>query len=85
MGNHEFDDGVEGLLPFLENVEFPILIANLNMTLDHPLWKTRALHRSIVLNVKGLNVGIIGYLTPATKKSEPARQIDFSSEILSIK
>ena len=29
LGNHDFDDGVEGLVPFIEGVDFPVLAANI--------------------------------------------------------
>ena len=32
VGNHDFDDGSEGLLPFVANCSFPVLGANLNLT-----------------------------------------------------
>ena len=31
VGNHDFDDGPEGLLPFIEDCNFPVLGANLNL------------------------------------------------------
>ena len=30
VGNHEFDDGLKGLLPFVKKAEFPIVSTNLN-------------------------------------------------------
>jgi 5'-nucleotidase len=32
LGNHDFDDGVEGLVPFVKDANFAILAANLNAT-----------------------------------------------------
>ena len=32
VGNHDFDDGRDGLLPFAKNVGFPLLAANLNVS-----------------------------------------------------
>ena len=31
LGNHDFDDGVEGLVPFLQQVNFPVLSANIKV------------------------------------------------------
>ena len=31
-GNHEFDDGVSGYVPFLKNVTFPIICANIDVS-----------------------------------------------------
>jgi 2',3'-cyclic-nucleotide 2'-phosphodiesterase (5'-nucleotidase family) len=30
LGNHDFDDGIDGLMPFLSKVNFPVLAANLD-------------------------------------------------------
>ena len=32
LGNHDFDDGVEGLVPFLQQVNFPVLSANIKVS-----------------------------------------------------
>ncbi|KZC05760.1 Protein 5NUC [Dufourea novaeangliae] len=32
LGNHEFDDGVDGLIPFIQNASFPIVTANLDLS-----------------------------------------------------
>ena len=29
LGNHDFDDGVEGIVPFIEGVDFTVLAANI--------------------------------------------------------
>ncbi|XP_055307286.1 protein 5NUC-like, partial [Sitodiplosis mosellana] len=63
LGNHEFDFGIKGLVPFLANINFPIAVANLNISTNHPLWQTHALERSVVFNIKGFKVGVIGYIT----------------------
>lgn len=77
--------GVKGLLPFLDDVNFPVLIANLNNTIDHPLWQTRSLRRSLVIEMRGFKIGIIGYLTPETKTLVAEMDVEFVSEIDSIK
>ena len=30
LGNHEFDDGVSGLEPFLKNKTCPLIVSNMN-------------------------------------------------------
>lgn len=85
MGNHEFDDGLDGLIPHLNDVKFPVLAANINNSADHPIWKTRALKKSIVLEVRGVSIGIIGYVTPETANTTTNHDIEFSPEIETIK
>lgn len=85
LGNHELDLGIEGLIPFLNDAEFPVLVANLNNSLDHPLWRTRALKRSVVFDIKGYKVGVIGYLTPETKQVARPNDLEFIPEVIGIK
>ena len=60
LGNHDFDDGSEGLQPFLEQVNYPVVAANLNTSV------LEGVEKSVVLMVKGRKVGIIGYVTQDT-------------------
>ena len=60
LGNHDWDDGGEGLQPFVSGVNFPVLAANLGSTL------VRKVARSTVVRVRGRLVGIIGFITPDT-------------------
>ena len=32
LGNHDFDNGIEGLIPFLKGVNFPVLAANMDVS-----------------------------------------------------
>jgi 5'-nucleotidase len=66
LGNHEFDDGVNGLVPFINNATFPILASNLNLSSEPDLNRTK-LKKSVVFNLGGMKVAVIGYVTPDTK------------------
>lgn len=85
LGNHEFDLGVEGVVPFLNAVTFPVLAANLNLTNTPELQAAETLQKSVILNVNGTQIGIIGYLTPETKYLTPANTVEYNDEIQSIK
>lgn len=37
LGNHEFDDHVGGLVPFLKNVSFPVVAANIGLSKEAAL------------------------------------------------
>lgn len=62
VGNHEFDKGPEVLAKFATMARFPLLAANLEVTLDSPL--TELIRPSTVLDVEGERVGIVGAVTP---------------------
>lgn len=69
LGNHEFDDGVKGLLPFINNATFPILASNLDLRKEQDLYSPN-LKNSVVFDLDGVKVAVIGYVTPETKVRE---------------
>lgn len=64
FGNHEFDDGVAGLVPFLDNITFPVVSSNLDASREPRL--NGRFNKSVVLTVKGHKIGVIGYITEDT-------------------
>lgn len=64
VGNHEFDDGPEGLVPFLGKVNFPVLMANADLT-GAPALRA-GVKKSTVIEKAGEKIGLIGLLTPDT-------------------
>lgn len=84
LGNHEFDDGVAGLIPFIENANFPVLAANLDLSRQPDLRATK-LQNSTVLLVNGTKVGVIGYLTPDTKFISVTENVIFEDEVVSVR
>lgn len=85
LGNHEFDKNLAGLIPYLEQAAYPIVTANLDLLRTPQLAAISNLKKSTILTVNGVNVGIIGYLTPRTKNITPANDIAFLDEIEAIK
>merc|ERR1711971_1319773 len=61
VGNHDFDDGRDGLLPFAQEAGFPLLAANLNVSAfpEIDAW----IDSATILDVQGVKVGVIGYIT----------------------
>uniref|UniRef100_A0A1B0DL33 5'-nucleotidase n=1 Tax=Phlebotomus papatasi TaxID=29031 RepID=A0A1B0DL33_PHLPP len=84
LGNHEFDNGVEGLVPFLNHVEFPVLAANLDLSQEPTMASAKSLKPSTVFTVAGHRVGVIGYLTPDTKFLSAANKVEYIPEIVAI-
>lgn len=73
------------LLCFLNDVDFPVLVANLNDSIDNPLSKVRSIVKSVVLEVRGFRIGIVGYLTPETNTLVGTTDAQLLPEIDSIK
>ncbi|XP_068608204.1 snake venom 5'-nucleotidase-like [Brachionichthys hirsutus] len=83
LGNHEFDNGVEGLIhPFLQNVNFPVVSANIkpDQTLDA---KLSGLYKPYtILNVGTEKVAVVGYTTAETPYlSMPGPHLKFEDEV----
>jgi 2',3'-cyclic-nucleotide 2'-phosphodiesterase/3'-nucleotidase len=70
LGNHEFDWGLDKLKARIANSEFPYLGANL---IDKATGKTADFIKPYtIVNKNGINVGIIGIVTPETAtKTKP--------------
>lgn len=85
LGNHELDDNVAGLIPYLNDAEFPVLAANLDLTGEPELAAIPSLRKSVVLTVRNIRVGIIGYLTPYTQNITAPNNITYLPEVPSIK
>ncbi|UYO01103.1 MAG: 5'-nucleotidase C-terminal domain-containing protein [Devosia sp.] len=79
-GNHEFDDGPEEFLKFIEAAEFPIIGGNFDVTRDENL--AGKIKGSIVLDIGGEKVGIIGATTEDTPDiASPGDAVEFHDVI----
>lgn len=85
LGNHEFDNGVSGLTPFIENLTSPVLAANLILTKVPELEREKNLKKSVIIDISGHKIGIIGYLTPETKILAVENDVDYIDEVVALK
>lgn len=85
LGNHELDNGVSGLTPFIQNLTCPVLAANLILNKEPYLEAEPNLMKSVVFEVNGTKVGVIGYLTPDTKFLAIRNNVDYIEETKAIK
>ena len=58
LGNHEFDDSIAGIVPFLRNQTCKVIVSNLNETLV-PAMKDLTV-KSTKFLVGGKTVGVVG-------------------------
>ncbi|XP_069575112.1 snake venom 5'-nucleotidase-like [Brachyistius frenatus] len=83
LGNHEFDNGVEGLIqPFLQSVNCSVVSANIKP--DHTLTPSlsRYYHPYTVINVGSEKVAVVGYTTVETPfLSMPGQHLKFENEV----
>lgn len=64
IGNHEFDNGPEGLAPYLKSLKAPVVAANMDTSKEPSLAGTYK--PSIVVERHGRKIGIIGLITVDT-------------------
>ena len=84
VGNHEFDDGPEGLAKFIDAVSFPVISGNLDVSAEESLAGKVKDH--LILEVGGEKIGIISALaTDTVDTSSPGDNITFQDEIDALK
>ncbi|XP_018422636.1 PREDICTED: 5'-nucleotidase isoform X1 [Nanorana parkeri] len=83
LGNHEFDNGLSGLVnPFLTNVKFPILSANIKADSQIASNISGYYQPYKILNVGGEQIAIVGYTSKETPVlSDPGPHLTFEDEI----
>ncbi|CAO1420473.1 unnamed protein product [Diamesa hyperborea] len=64
IGNHEFDDGIDGVVPFLDTINSPVVIANVDDT-NEPRFQNKY-KKSIVITKYGRKIGIVGVMIADT-------------------
>ena len=80
VGNHEFDDGPDGLADFLDKVSFPVLSANIDVSQNNRL--ADRVGKSTVLEVAGTQIGVVSVLAEDTPEtSSPGATVIFSSAV----
>ncbi|KAK7872913.1 hypothetical protein R5R35_004233 [Gryllus longicercus] len=84
LGNHEFDDGVAGLAPFLRDAQFPVLAANINVSAEPSLQQPK-LKPIAEFTLGGHKVGVIGYVTPETVNISFTGKVQFEDEVTAIR
>lgn len=84
LGNHEFDLGAKGVHDFISGVKFPVVAANLDFS-QQDIFNGTTVPKSVVLEVAGRKIGVIGYLTPTTKEISLTQEVDLTDEIQAVK
>ncbi|PLW78402.1 bifunctional metallophosphatase/5'-nucleotidase [Cohaesibacter celericrescens] len=78
VGNHEFDDGPQGLADFLAKAEFPVISGNIDVS-SEPLLAGK-ISGYIIKEVGGQKIGLVSTLAEDTvETSSPGDKVIFSS------
>lgn len=84
VGNHEFDDGPQGLADFIEKVSFPVISGNLDLSSSAEL--NGKVDNHVVLEVGSKRIGVISALaTDTVETSSPGPDVVFQDEIEALK
>ncbi|NXG36392.1 5NTD nucleotidase, partial [Dromaius novaehollandiae] len=83
LGNHEFDEGVSGLLdPLLKNTNFTILSANIKGKTPLANEMMKYVHPFKIVHFDSEPIGIVGYTTRETYfLSKPGNDLIFEDEV----
>ncbi|XP_034475422.1 apyrase isoform X3 [Drosophila innubila] len=78
LGNHEFDHGVEGVVPFLKTVETSMLVANMDCA-HEPLMEG-LYKKSEIIERSGRKIGLIGVILETTYDLANTGKLIFRNE-----
>jgi len=82
LGNHEFDDGIDGVVPFIETMKSPLVCSNLDDS-NTPEFHGKY-NKSIVVEVAGKRIGIIGVIISSTDSIASTETMQFFDEVESV-
>lgn len=77
IGNHEFDHGVEGVVPFLEQINSTVLLVNVDNSKE-PEFKN--FKKSIIIERSGRKIGLIGVILRTTDDIANTGNLIFADE-----
>ncbi|MBC6438603.1 MAG: 5'-nucleotidase C-terminal domain-containing protein [Rhodobacteraceae bacterium] len=82
-GNHEWNNGPAGFAHFLDQVNFPVIAGNLDVSREPAV--ADLLGDTLVLDVNGIQVGLVSALaTDTAETSSPGPNVIFTDEIQSL-
>ncbi|XP_041983040.1 apyrase-like isoform X2 [Aricia agestis] len=83
LGNHEFDNGIEGVVPYLKALEAPVVTANI---IDDDEPTIQGLYEpSIIVEKNGRRIGIIGVIIASTNELASTGQLRFTDEVETVR
>lgn len=79
LGNHEFDDKIEGVVPFLENMNAPFVVVNIDDSKEPAI--QGKYNKSIIIERGGRKIGILGYILRTTNEISSTGNLVFLDEV----
>ncbi|KRT83949.1 Calcineurin-like phosphoesterase, partial [Oryctes borbonicus] len=82
LGNHEFDNKIEGVVPFLENLESPVVVSNIDDSLEPTI--QGLYNKSIIIERDGRSIGVVGVILSTTNQLSSTENLRFLDESESV-
>ncbi|XP_050500450.1 apyrase isoform X2 [Diabrotica virgifera virgifera] len=82
LGNHEFDDGVAGIVPYIKSIQHPIIVSNIDDSLEPSM--QGIYQKSTIIERNGKKIGIIGVITSECAKLSSTGDLKFFDESTSV-
>jgi len=83
VGNHEFDDGPEALRRFVDSVDFPVLMANADIS-QEPLLAD-VIRKSAIIERGGERIGLVGLVPVDTDElASPGPNVIFTDPVAAV-
>ncbi|XP_011876676.1 PREDICTED: apyrase-like [Vollenhovia emeryi] len=79
IGNHEFDNKIEGVVPFLKNVNAPVVVTNIDDSEEPTI---QGLYKnSTIIERNGTKIGVIGVILSTTNLIASTEKLKFLDEV----
>ncbi|GJQ83469.1 hypothetical protein Trydic_g8594 [Trypoxylus dichotomus] len=82
LGNHEFDNKIEGVVPFLEHLKAPVVVSNIDDSLEPAI--QGLYQKSTVIERDGRKIGIVGVILSTTNELTSSENLRFLDESESV-
>ncbi|KAJ3665034.1 hypothetical protein Zmor_000550 [Zophobas morio] len=82
LGNHEFDDGIHGVVPFIKNLKAPVIVSNIDDSLEPDI--QNIYKKSVVVERQGKKIGIIGVIIKTADEISNTEKLKFYDESESV-
>jgi 5'-nucleotidase len=82
LGNHEFDDGIKGVVPFIKNLKAPVIVSNIDDSLEPDI--QNIYQKSVVVERNGKKIGIIGVIIKTANEISSTENLKFFDESESV-
>ncbi|XP_055700810.1 apyrase [Phlebotomus papatasi] len=83
LGNHEFDHQVSGVVPFLETIKSPIVVANVDAS-EEPTFDGK-FSKTFVIDKYERKIGIIGVMLQTTPNIASTGRLKFTDEATAVR